>query len=42
MVEGLLILSCLIPALHFSDGTWADILVSGLFTFNIGLMLLVS
>ena len=41
MVEGLLILSCLIPALHFSDGTWADILVSGLFTFNVGLMLVV-
>ena len=42
MVEGSLILSCLIPALHFADGTWAEILVSGLFTFNVGLMMRVS
>ena len=41
MVEGLLILSCLIPALHFADGTASPILASGLFTFNIGLLLLV-
>ena len=41
MVEGLLILSCLIPALHFADGTASPILASGLFTFNVGLLLLV-
>ena len=39
MAEGLLILSCLIPALHFHDGTWWNITVSGLFTFNVGLLL---
>ena len=42
MVEGALILSCLIPALHFDDGTWPAISASGLFTFNVGLLLLVS
>ena len=41
MAEGLLILSCLIPALHFHDGTWWNITVSGLFTFNVGLFLFV-
>ena len=41
MVEGSLILSCLIPAFHFADGTVAPILASGLFTFNVGLLLLV-
>ena len=41
MVEGALILSCLIPAFHFADDTWAKITVSGLFTFNIGLFLTV-
>lgn len=41
MVEGFLILSCLIPALHFADGTASPILASGLFTFNVGLLLLV-
>ena len=41
MVEGLLILSCLIPALHFGDGTVWPITASGLFTFNVGLLLLV-
>ena len=41
MVEGLLILSCLIPALHFADGTASPIMASGLFTFNVGLLLLV-
>ena len=41
MVEGTLILSCLIPALHFADGTTSPILASGLFTFNVGLLLLV-
>ena len=42
MVEGALILSCLIPAFHFADGTWPKILVSGLFTFNVGFLLLLS
>ena len=42
MVEGMLILSCLIPAFHFDDGTAAPILASGLFTFNIGMLLRVS
>lgn len=42
MVEGLLILACLIPAFHFADGTWPAITASGLFTFNIGLFLTVS
>ena len=37
MVEGLMILSCLIAALHFADGTWQEITESGLFTFAIGL-----
>ena len=41
MVEGILILSCLIPALHFQDSTWPQILVSGLFPFNLGLLMLV-
>lgn len=35
-------LTCLIPALHFDDGTWQAITVSGLFTFFVGLMLAVS
>lgn len=42
MVEGSLILSCLIPALHFVDGTWPAVTASGLFTFNVGLFLLVT
>lgn len=42
MVEGGLILSCLIPALHFGDGTWAPITASGLFTFNVGAFLLLT
>ena len=41
MVEGLMILSCLIPALHFGDGTWRGITLSGLFTLNVGLLMLV-
>ena len=41
IVEGILILSCLIPALHFQDSTWPQILVSGLFPFNLGLLMLV-
>ena len=42
MVEGALILSCLVPALHFGDGTWAPITASGLFTFNVGAFLLLT
>ena len=42
MVEGLLMLACLIPALHFHDGTVAPITASGLFTFCVGLMLCFS
>lgn len=41
MVEGLMILSCLIPAFHFADGTWRGITLSGLFTLNVGLLMLV-
>ena len=41
MVEGLMILSCLIPAFHFGDGTWRGITLSGLFTLNVGLLMLV-
>lgn len=39
MAEGGAILSCLIPAIGFHDGTVAPILVSGLFTFFVGLLL---
>lgn len=39
MVEGLLMLFCLIPAIHFHDGTTSPILASGLFTFFLGLWL---
>ena len=42
MVEGGLVLSCLIPALHFADGTWQAITVSGLLTLCVGMLLLVS
>lgn len=42
MVEGALILSCLIPAFHFGDGTWQAVTASGLFTFNVGLLLRIS
>lgn len=42
MVEGGLVLSCLIPALHFADGTWGAITASGLFTFCVGMLLYVS
>lgn len=42
MVEGCLMLSCLIPALHFDDGTAVQIGSSGLFTFCCGLLLLVT
>lgn len=39
MVEGLLMFFCLIPAIHFHDGTTSPILASGLFTFFLGLWL---
>lgn len=42
MVEGLLILSCLIPAIHFADGTVYAITISGLFTLTVGLFLTVT
>ncbi len=42
IVEGALILTCLIPAIHFADGTWPAITVSGLFTLCVGLLLSVT
>jgi trk system potassium uptake protein TrkH len=42
VVEGALILSCLIPAFHFADGTWPAITASGLFTLCVGLLLAVT
>lgn len=39
MTEGLLILSCLIPAWHFSDGTWVPITASGVATLLPGVLL---
>lgn len=42
MAEGAMMLSCLIPALHFADGTWPSITLSGLFTLNTGLFLFVN
>ena len=39
MTEGLLILSCLIPAWHFSDGTWLPITASGVATLLPGMLL---
>lgn len=39
MAEGIAMLSCLIPALHFHDGTWAPILLSGIFTLSFGCLL---
>ncbi len=41
MVEGSLMLLCLIPALHFGDGTGSAIAVSGLFTVVVGMLLFV-
>ena len=41
MTEGLLMLSCLIPAFHFGDGTWGAITLSGLLTAVPGLLLYV-
>lgn len=39
VVEGLLMLSCLIPAFHFADGTASQITIVGLFTCSVGAML---
>lgn len=36
MAEGVAMLSCLIPALHFHDGTWLPMLLSGAFTLLLG------
>ena len=41
IVEGLLILSCLIPSLHFHDGTSRPIAICGLLTQSIGMLLVV-
>lgn len=40
--EGAMMLLCLIPSLHFNDGTWKPILYSGLITALIGVLILVS
>jgi len=40
--EGCMMLLCLIPSLHFNDGTWQQILLSGLITMLAGTLLLVS
>ncbi|MBR1835361.1 MAG: TrkH family potassium uptake protein [Bacteroidales bacterium] len=42
MVEGVLMLSCLVPALHFDDGTAGSIALSGAFTVTVGLWLRVT
>lgn len=42
MGEGLMMLSCLIPSLHFHDHMWQPILYSGLLTALVGLLLYVS
>lgn len=39
MAEGAAMLSCLIPALHFHDGTWLPMLLSGLFTLIVGFLM---
>lgn len=39
MAEGALMLLCLIPAIHFHDGTTVPILISSLFTFILGLLI---
>ena len=39
MTEGVLILSCLIPAWHFADGTWGAIAASGLSVVLLGMLL---
>lgn len=36
MAEGVAMLSCLIPALHFHDGTWLQMLLAGAFTLSVG------
>ena len=42
MVEGVLMLCCLVPALHFDDGTAGSIALSGAFTLAVGLWLRVT
>lgn len=42
MVEGVLMLCCLVPALHFGDGTAGSIALSGAFTLAVGLWLRVT
>lgn len=40
--EGCMMLLCLIPSFHFNDGTWQQILLSGLITMLVGVLLMVS
>ena len=40
--EGAMMLLCLVPSLHFADGTWRSILLSGLLTLCVGCLLLLS
>src|SRR5574344_509722 len=40
--EGGMMLSCLIPSLHFHDSTAVPILASGLFTILVGILILIS
>ena len=40
--EGGMMLLCLIPSLHFHDGTWWPILASALFTLGVGALILIS
>ncbi len=42
MAEGLIMLVCLIPAIHFADGTASKILLCGLFIFSLGLAITCS
>ena len=42
MGEGAMMLLCIIPSLHFHDGTTAQMLCCGLFTLCIGLLMLMS
>ncbi|MBQ2509038.1 MAG: hypothetical protein II532_04665, partial [Bacteroidales bacterium] len=42
MAEGALMLLCLIPAVHFHDGTTLPILLSGLFTLAVGFFIYLS
>lgn len=38
MVEGLLMLCCLVPSFYYHDGTHLAIIVAGAFTFSVGLL----